>query len=70
MLTHNRAWKIELRRAGARRARKERGNFWPNFELLTNLYTFKAAPTRKILRNLSRDDGDFNENNIKAIGLY
>ena len=44
------------------RARKEGGNFWLNFELLANLYTFMAAPTRTILRNLSRDDGDFNEN--------
>lgn len=69
ILTHNRAWKMELRRAGARRARTEGGNFWLNFELLTNLYSFMATPTRTILRNLSRDDGDFNENDIKAIGL-
>ena len=53
-----------------RRANKEGGNCWLNFELLTSLYMFMAAPTRTILRNLSSDDGDFNENDIKAISLY
>ena len=73
ILTPNRAWKIELRRSSARRARKVwggGGDFWLNFELLTNLYTFMAAPTRTILRNVSSDDGDFNDSDIKAIGLY
>ena len=71
ILTHNREWKLSLdARVRERRANKEGGNFWLNFELFTSLYTFMAAPTRTILRNLSSDDGDFNENDIKAISLY
>ena len=88
ILTQNRALKIELRRASARRACEEGRNFWLdhrvlscaifsrkrrvlfNFELLTDLYTFMAAPTKMLLRNLSSDGSDFNENGKKAIGLY